>query len=349
MHFRKSQEGLIIAGFALATVMIIALLVTYLSNRVVDMIAIQNQVFFSKQAYWNAYSGMEIATSKKIASLHDKPNAAVSFATGTITITPTITPNAYQGGNKVSTITSTGSDAGGRSRAMKLTIGDPVNIAEAEWALQAYYPFNGNANDESGNGRNGTVNNDATLTTDRFDNVNSAYSFDGDEDYISNGTHGDWDALIGGAAGAALPFSVSAWIKPATLTNGAVIWQVGSPTNDGRRIALHGASGDEISFQIGALCKSNTSNTLSVGTWAHVVGTFAGGSADAAKIYINNVLDVVSSSINTGNAFLTAGVAIGYDPNTSSDSFHGIIDEVAIWNVELNADQVQSLYANSVN
>jgi hypothetical protein len=232
---------------------------------------------------------------------------------------------------------------------MKFTIGDPVNIAEAEWNLLAYYPFNGNANDESGNGRNGTVNNDATLTTDRFDNVNSAYSFDGDEDYISNGTHGDWDALIGGAAGAALPFSVSAWIKPATLTNGAVIWQVGSPTNDGRRIALHGASGDEISFQIGALCKSNTSNTLSVGTWAHVVGTFAGGSADAAKIYINNVLDVVSSSINTGNAFLTAGVAIGYDPNTSSDSFHGIIDEVAIWNVELNADQVQSLYANSVN
>jgi len=26
-----------------------------------------------------------------------------------------------------------------------------------------------------------------------------------------------------------------------------------------------------------------------------------------------------------------------------------IIDEVAIWNIELNADQVQSLYANSVN
>ena len=180
MCFRISQEGLIIAGFALATVMIIALLVTYLSNRVVDMIAIQNQVFFSKQAYWNAYSGMELTTSEKIVSLDGIPNADVSFATGTISITRTITPDAYQGDDKVSTITSTGSDAGGRSRAMKLTIGDPVNIAEAEWALQAYYPFNGNANDESGNGRNGTVNNNATLTTDRFDNANSAYSFDGD-------------------------------------------------------------------------------------------------------------------------------------------------------------------------
>ena len=35
--------------------------------------------------------------------------------------------------------------------------------------LVAHYPFNGNANDESGNGNNGTVNG-ATHTTDRFGN-----------------------------------------------------------------------------------------------------------------------------------------------------------------------------------
>jgi len=50
--------------------------------------------------------------------------------------------------------------------------------------LVACYPFNGNANDESGNGNNGTVNG-ATLTTDRFGNPNSAYSFNGVSDYIS--------------------------------------------------------------------------------------------------------------------------------------------------------------------
>ena len=125
MRLRKSQEGLIIAGFALATVMIIALLVTYLSNRVVDMIAIQNQVFFSKQAYWNAYSGMELTTSEKIVSLDGIPNAELSFATGAITIARTTTANAYLGGNKVDTIASTGSDAGGRSRTIKLAIGNP--------------------------------------------------------------------------------------------------------------------------------------------------------------------------------------------------------------------------------
>ena len=42
--------------------------------------------------------------------------------------------------------------------------------------LVGWWPFNENANDESGNGNNGTVNG-STLTTDRFGNINQAYSF----------------------------------------------------------------------------------------------------------------------------------------------------------------------------
>ena len=55
---------------------------------------------------------------------------------------------------------------------------DSVPEFEPNTGLVAYYPFNGNANDESGNGNNGTVNG-ATLTTDRDGNANSAYDFDG--------------------------------------------------------------------------------------------------------------------------------------------------------------------------
>jgi len=51
--------------------------------------------------------------------------------------------------------------------------------------LVAYYPFNGNANDESGNGHHGTVNG-ATLTSDRDGNENNSYSFDGVDDYIES-------------------------------------------------------------------------------------------------------------------------------------------------------------------
>jgi hypothetical protein len=50
--------------------------------------------------------------------------------------------------------------------------------------LLGWWPFNGNANDESGNGNNGTVNG-ATLTSDRFGNISKSYNFNGNSDYIS--------------------------------------------------------------------------------------------------------------------------------------------------------------------
>ena len=49
--------------------------------------------------------------------------------------------------------------------------------------LFMYYPLNGNANDESGRGFHGEILG-ATLGEDRFGNANSAFLFDGVDDYI---------------------------------------------------------------------------------------------------------------------------------------------------------------------
>lgn len=49
--------------------------------------------------------------------------------------------------------------------------------------LKAYYPFSGNANDASGNNNNPVFNN-ATLTSDRLGNPNSAYHFNGTSNYM---------------------------------------------------------------------------------------------------------------------------------------------------------------------
>jgi hypothetical protein len=49
--------------------------------------------------------------------------------------------------------------------------------------LVSYYPFNGNAKDESGNGNHGEVKG-AALTEDRKGEQNKAYSFDGKDDFI---------------------------------------------------------------------------------------------------------------------------------------------------------------------
>jgi hypothetical protein len=44
--------------------------------------------------------------------------------------------------------------------------------------LMGWWPFSGNANDESGNGNNGNING-ATLAVDRFGAMNRSYEFDG--------------------------------------------------------------------------------------------------------------------------------------------------------------------------
>ena len=47
--------------------------------------------------------------------------------------------------------------------------------------LVAYFPFNGNAQDASGNSNNGVVMGGATFGTDRFGNINSCLSVPGGE------------------------------------------------------------------------------------------------------------------------------------------------------------------------
>jgi hypothetical protein len=61
--------------------------------------------------------------------------------------------------------------------------GHQTATADISDDLVAYYPFNGNANDETGHGYDGTVDG-ATLTDDRFGHPTSAYRFDGSNDKI---------------------------------------------------------------------------------------------------------------------------------------------------------------------
>ena len=268
MRYRKSQDGLVIAGFALATVMIIAMLVTFLSNRVIDMIAIQNQVFFSKQAYWNSFSGMEIITSKKIAGLEDKPSAAVSFATGSITIIPTTVPNDYLGGNKVSTITSTGSDAGGRSRAIKLEVGNPSS--------------------------------------------NSALSFDGADDYVDIGNITGSGNIVDGIK------TISFWMHADDIT---------SHTD-----YLIDLNGDDY------IIKEDAEVTASphISSPTYYVNAVSGEQTIAAVDTWYHVVIKTSTGIPPGDVDIGRLESTGF--------FDGVIDEVALWSVELTDDQIKTLY-----
>src|SRR5256885_2481165 len=71
--------------------------------------------------------------------------------------------------------------------------------------LIAYYPFNGNANDESGNGHTGVVFG-ATLTVDRLGRAARAYSFNGTNNYIT--------AVISNLPAGNAPRTITGWVRP---------------------------------------------------------------------------------------------------------------------------------------
>lgn len=66
---------------------------------------------------------------------------------------------------------------------MGMLLATGATFADLSTGLVARYDFGGNANDLSGYGNDGTVHG-AALTVDRFGNANSAYGFDGVDDYI---------------------------------------------------------------------------------------------------------------------------------------------------------------------
>jgi hypothetical protein len=86
-----------------------------------------------------------------------------------------------------------------------------LNINAKAQTLVAYYPFNGNANDASGNKNNGTVNG-AVFAKDRFGNLNSAYSFNGTSNFIQIPNS---SSLQLGSS-----YTISAWVNHYGFYNG---------------------------------------------------------------------------------------------------------------------------------
>ncbi|MCB0814438.1 MAG: hypothetical protein KDB87_14920, partial [Flavobacteriales bacterium] len=82
----------------------------------------------------------------------------------------------------------------------------PANVPSN--GLVAWYPFNGNADDESGNGHDG-VNHGAVLTADRNGLTNAALSFDGSTSWVEV-----TDPLLGSTLSS---HTISAWFK-STMT-----------------------------------------------------------------------------------------------------------------------------------
>jgi hypothetical protein len=196
--------------------------------------------------------------------------------------------------------------------------------------LVGYWPFNGNANDESGNGMNGAVNG-ANLTSDRFGNVNSAYNFNGINNYIS------------AVRNNLNQFSVSLWFN-------ANLNQEYSPFVDANN------SNWEIyliylkpTFTKWITAPSNyeefiSTTTVPLSQWQHIVYTYT---SNNVNVYLNGVLISSFSNVslvNSNNGLYYFGASI----SGSSQFYEGKLDDIGIWNRILTQDDITNLY-NSAN
>jgi len=194
--------------------------------------------------------------------------------------------------------------------------------------LVAYYPFNGNANDESGNGNNGTVNG-ATLTADRFGNANSAYTFDGINDVISTPVSNGFTNEI----------SLCAWYKADGSQNnmsGIISSRSGYYQLNGL-----GVQNTTIGFWLVNIGGGLGYSTPLDNQWHFIAGTYKNG---VIKLFYDNQL--VASRNQNVNFIVDQPFEIGYDNYSGADRhFFGSLDEIQIYNRGLSDAEVNSLYS----
>lgn len=207
--------------------------------------------------------------------------------------------------------------------------------------IVASYPFNGNASDESVNSNDGTVNG-ATLTTDRFGNVNSAYEFNGSSNNITGNA---LDFSSGNE------FSISVWVNPVNLTSSQnihIFRQDNGTSNPDILIAFQNY-GSVLSF--GLKTSTYTEFDISINPqdfvngWHHIVATYDGINR---KVYVDNVL--IGTDNKTGNIGYSASIfAIGSASATQEEYFNGSIDDIRIFNKTLTDCEISALKLENDN
>ncbi len=207
--------------------------------------------------------------------------------------------------------------------------------------LVAYYPFNGNANDESGNGNNGVVNG-ATLTADRFGNVNKSYSFNGNSSIVISDN--DYLELTNN-------FSISSWFYATSLSQVSMILSKHICTNtEGTYTYGIWSNGvnNLVNFQaypnFNALTYPTNAGAVNLNSWYNFVTTYDKTTKDL-KYYLNgDLISTIQIDFNISNT--TRDLFIGMQNCGSGAEWYwnGKIDDIRIYNRDLSNTEVQQLY-----
>ena len=199
--------------------------------------------------------------------------------------------------------------------------------------LIAYYPFSGNAIDQSGNGRNGNISG-ATLTTDRFGNANSAYYFNGNNQQIT----------VANFPVSTNSITLSFWFNTLDTTKNQRMvthnWTTGSFTS-------HLSPRTANKVDIGTSTKNDNNggelplwgNSIQQNQWYHFLMTYDNSTL---KLFLNNQL---ISSVNRVNALQAITTSLNIGGNAYF--FYGKIDDIRIYNRALTVSEINAIYNES--
>lgn len=227
--------------------------------------------------------------------------------------------------------------------------------ALASNGLVGYWPFNGNANDESGNGNNGTIK-EASLTTNRFGSANKAFLFNGNS-VIDIGGNDILNLHL-------KDFTIAIWLKFTSTAHQRFISK-GAYNGMLEYTLMHyqccgRASGGKVGllFAVGSTGERTivSNNALNDGLWHFVVGIIKRN--DKLELWVDGIKqrgDILmgSSSISDTAAVDTYtnnyGVIGAYSSSngTYGEYFNGSIDDINIFNRALSDVEIQQLYAAS--
>ena len=209
--------------------------------------------------------------------------------------------------------------------------------------LVGYWPFNGNANDESGNGNHGTVNG-ATLTADRNGVANSAYSFDGNSQNIL--LNKNLNSIVSNS------ITISLWVKIPQNGGGMAIVQNTNKSPYNTLFAVSTSPNYHQYILYGDNCNDKAAsnfyknkNTSMINEWNLLVYTI--DTKNSLKLYLNgqfmgekNDGNVFSNNCPQNTSLRFGGDWVSHDPQW----FKGIIDDITIYNRALSEQEIKQLY-----
>ena len=224
----------------------------------------------------------------------------------------------------------------------------PCADADLEKGLLAYYPFNGNANDVSGNGNNGVLKNGASFGADYIGRANKAATFDGFDDYIIVTDNGKLNADEMTITAMVMVRSTNRRHMILGKENfenaSAVSWGIGQSLDVTNKWEFAVANSNEDCTKQHVFDPSiNISGpeTLQAGRWYQVICTFGNGKQ---SLYVDGKLKASTNrDFQTLKKCMASQLTIGGWWKNDIVSIDGNIDEVRLYNRVLSECEIAEL------